>query len=318
MRSAWPWILGGLAGWACDAPRPVDARTPALTADDAQVAAGVALSETLRCGRCHVGAPAAPRAARLAEAGSRLSPAYLAASLASHAPEIPMDAEEAGDVVQFLSGLTGPTGPLVVAPLEVDVDQLERGRQLYHRVGCVACHAPYEDAGNLEQPLWEFEDVLGAEVEASHQASWTPPFGDLWRKTNPEALARYLEDPLAIHPGGAMPSLRLSRAEAEAIAEYLFFELAVDDGFVLEQGTGLVFEAYEGDFVDVNTGFAEPEPVRRGAVADLSALPEHREDSFGFVFRGFVAVPLDVTAESANLGAHTPSRSRASSRPKPR
>ena len=169
----------------------------------------MALIETLRCGRCHAGAPAAPEAARLHEIGARLQLASLAAPHVAHSPGIPVAADEAADLVHFLAGLGGP---LIVQPLEMNVDQLEAGRQVYHRVGCVACHEPYEDADHLERPLWEFEDVLSVEVEASARGERDAPFGDLRAKTSAEALARYLEDPLAFHPGGAMPSLRLSRA----------------------------------------------------------------------------------------------------------
>jgi len=290
MRSGSYWVGVFLVGFACDAPRPVEPRVSAIVADEARVAEGLALIETLRCGRCHAGAPAAPEAARLHEIGARLQLASLAAPHVAHAPGIPLAADEAADLVHFLAGLGGP---LIVQPLEVNVDQLEAGRQVYHRVGCVACHEPYEEADNLERPLWEFEDVLSAEVEASAREERDAPFGDLRARTSAAALARYLEDPLAFHPGGAMPSLRLSRAEAEAVAMYLFFELAVDEGFVLEDGVGLAAELYEGRFDSVAFEFEQPEPVRRGSVADLSSLPEHPEDRFGFKFRGFLEIPRD-------------------------
>ena len=118
-----------MAGAACDAPRPVESDSSAIVVDDPSVVAGFVLAETLRCARCHVDAPAAPEAARLHEAGARLQPAYLAASLRHelHAPGIPMEEKEAADLVQFLAHLGAR---IEIVPFEVDVARLEAGRQL--------------------------------------------------------------------------------------------------------------------------------------------------------------------------------------------
>src|SRR6185436_13863782 len=43
----------------------------------------------------------------------------------------------------------------------------ELGRQLYHEVGCVACHAPREEAERLQWPFWELEPPATAPTGAS-------------------------------------------------------------------------------------------------------------------------------------------------------
>lgn len=85
------------------------------------------------------------------------------------------------------------------------------GRRLYHQLGCVACHEPGRDAplpANLTPNI------------ATTPASASVPIA-LAHAYSPEALARFLQDPLKTRPAGRMPSLHLSPKEASAIAAYL-------------------------------------------------------------------------------------------------
>ncbi|MDE2851841.1 MAG: hypothetical protein OXP74_14635 [Acidobacteriota bacterium] len=121
---------------------------------------------------------------------------------------------------------------------------VERGRRLFHSVGCVACHAPD-----------------GAEAEP---AIPSVPLPDLNAKTSVAALAEFLLDPRAARPGGRMPPLHLERKEAEAIAIYL---LRGQTPLVTERRRGFEFEYYlepEQD-EDVPGFFLRPAP-------DLDAL----------------------------------------------
>ncbi|MDE2921637.1 MAG: hypothetical protein OYL92_16430 [Acidobacteriota bacterium] len=121
---------------------------------------------------------------------------------------------------------------------------VERGRRLFHSVGCVACHAPD-----------------GAEGEP---AIPSVPLPDLNAKTSVAALAEFLLDPRAARPGGRMPPLHLERKEAEAIAIYL---LRGQTPLVTERRRGFEFEYYldpEQD-EDVPGFFLRPAP-------DLDAL----------------------------------------------
>jgi mono/diheme cytochrome c family protein len=81
-------------------------------------------------------------------------------------------------------------------------EAVERGRKLYHSVGCVACHSP-------ETPLAD-----------------SVPLGPVAEKYSVASLAAFLEDPLAVRPGGRMPDLKLDHFEAVDIASYLLRDQA--------------------------------------------------------------------------------------------
>lgn len=89
---------------------------------------------------------------------------------------------------------------------------IERGRKLYHAVGCVACHSP--------------ESTLPASV----------PLGPLEKKYSITSLTKFLEEPLAVRHGGRMPDLKLDHFEAEYIASYLLRkQTGLETGFKPDQ-----------------------------------------------------------------------------------
>jgi mono/diheme cytochrome c family protein len=84
-----------------------------------------------------------------------------------------------------------------------------RGEILYHRIGCVACHAPQNaPADNL----------------AGMPAATLPRMSEKWSL---DGLRRFLLDPLASRPSGRMPTMRLTDGEATDIAHYLLRETRV-------------------------------------------------------------------------------------------
>lgn len=98
---------------------------------------------------------------------------------------------------------------------------VERGRRLFHSVGCVACHAPDSAEGEPAIP--------------------SVPLPDLNAKTSVAALAEFLLDPRAARPAGRMPPLHLAPEEAEDIAVYL---LRGQTPLVTERRRGFEFEYY--------------------------------------------------------------------------
>ena len=108
----------------------------------------------------------------------------------------------------------------------------QRGRRLFHRVGCVACHqadADYQSEkvylSDREKRLAElkFDPEERQELEAvdAPQPFRSVPLGRLSAKYGEQSLTYFLLDPLGVRPAGRMPNLQLDPAEAADIATFL-------------------------------------------------------------------------------------------------
>ena len=174
--------------------------------------AGAVLVSELGCTSCHASgqnAFIAKPGPDLSEVGARANGAHLRWFLASpsgvkpgttmpdvlaHLPEAQRE-DTANALAHYLATLGQPAASGLPQS-----DAVERGRTLYHAVGCVACHSP--------------EKTLSSSV----------PLGPLAEKYTVASLAAFLERPLEIRPGGRMPDCRLERAEATDLASYLLRE----------------------------------------------------------------------------------------------
>ncbi len=87
----------------------------------------------------------------------------------------------------------------------------ERGKEHYHTVGCVACHAV--DVEYRPAAL-----AAGVEAERPAMASMPIRLAAYW---SADYLTRYLAEPGKFHPAGRMPNLGLSEQEAADVAAYL-------------------------------------------------------------------------------------------------
>lgn len=114
------------------------------------------------------------------------------------------DEEKVEALVEYLSAMKWN------AP-QVPAGDVERGKELYHKVGCVACHEPAKDARPPKVPA-------DAEVEKPGNASVPIALADAYDFT---ALSHFLKDPLWMRPAGRMPDMHLSEQEASDIAAYL-------------------------------------------------------------------------------------------------
>ncbi len=85
------------------------------------------------------------------------------------------------------------------------IDQLSagRGNELFHTVGCVACHAPRGD---------------DAQERTTNDSV---PLGRIDSKYSVDSLVAFLENPHLVRPAGRMPNMVLSHWEAVDIANYL-------------------------------------------------------------------------------------------------
>ncbi|MBK7642939.1 MAG: c-type cytochrome [Planctomycetes bacterium] len=306
-------LLGGalLCAAACSSTSSTSLMVESAPIDGATRAQVQARMSRLRCVACHAAQPAVqsrlrPEAAPdLAGIGARKSPAALRAWLLDPRAEKPHSAmpdllaglaarervATAGDLVQYLASLGGPLDARATA---VDVSELERGRQLFHSVGCIACHAAEEDADSLAEPLW---------TGGLEQGLVSNPDSDLKQlraATTVDALARFLLDPLAARPSGRMPSLRLSGSEARSIAAYLLRSQARSGDSLA--APGLLCELYEGRFDSAAIDLEGRSASATSVLEDLSQLPsQHPEDDFALVLRGFVRVDAPGRYEFSTL-----------------
>jgi cytochrome c2 len=207
----------------------------------------------LGCGACHLsrpGQPAPKPGPRLDAAGRRLQHRWLARYLADPAATDPgttmpdvlhgLKANEKVPTIEalvaFLSTRREAFPPLKstaskpIAPRFWDKGDRERGRVLFHQVGCVACHEPASDYRTTPKPASELEKLLrqldpeelkelGLDAAARPFAS--VPHGDLPAKFPREALAHFLLNPESVRPAGRMPSLKLDPAESADLVAYL-------------------------------------------------------------------------------------------------
>ncbi len=107
---------------------------------------------------------------------------------------------------------------------------VEHGKELYHQVGCVACHAAdkeYEVTAIKPSPMDELLNQLDAEdlaemgLTGAARRVNSVPHADLPEKYSVKSLTFFLLNPEAIRPSGRMPSLKLQAVESADIAAYL-------------------------------------------------------------------------------------------------
>ena len=219
----------------------------------ASVEGGRLLFNELGCVNCHDVKTGLPSRSGPAIAGvtARLNAAWLREFLSnpdgahhgSGMPQMlhgyePVDIEAA---IQYLGSLK-PKGS---AKLKVSRHtNARRGGELFHSVGCVACHAPRKD--------FKLGETIPSEADFTH-ASVTLP--ELKAKTSLAHLADFLLDPLKVRPDGRMPHMGLNEDDATDIAAYLIgFESSdprlspevksiATDAALIERGRKIVAEA---------------------------------------------------------------------------
>ena len=123
--------------------------------------------------------------------------------------------QEVADIVAYLFERPAPSE---AAPAAGPGDP-ERGRVLFDRKGCRACHA-------LELPEQDRLLALGADKEEdppveAPRNDFGPPLGRIGSKTDRAWIRRWLGDPRAVFPETKMPRFRLQESERADLAAYL-------------------------------------------------------------------------------------------------
>ncbi len=183
---------------------------------------GELLLNELRCNACHQrqSATALPErfAPDLTDVGGRISPEYLqrfiAAPSAAHRgttmPDVleSLPAEQrqqaARALAQFLIARSGHK----FEPAAMKDDRSAAGKELFHTVGCVACHGP--------------RDEHAVDIEADQVVD----LAHLAAKYSAASLRDFLFQPARVRASGRMPDMKLTPDEAQSIAGYLLGKAA--------------------------------------------------------------------------------------------
>lgn len=170
----------------------------------------------LKCAACHTSKkpPTLERAAPdLAEVGARVAPEFLkrfvespeAAHPGSTMPDVlaaePVD--QRAKIAEELTHFLVAQSPKKFERQAVEAKDAAAGKALFHSVGCVTCHAPRDEAGKELQR----DGALG--------------LGHVSAKYSATALTEFLFQPHRVRPSGRMPDMKLTPAEATAVAGYL-------------------------------------------------------------------------------------------------
>jgi mono/diheme cytochrome c family protein len=268
--------------------------------------AGEVLMGELNCVACHSAESAAAQrlnsktAPDLNEAGKRLTPQYLQAFLndphgtkaGTMMPDVLNGAANKAQIVEelthFLISKGGPvvtsTDALIGGELAGDKNEplpgggeaeVEIGKNLFHTIGCVACHAP-ENAGDL--------------------AATSVPLGNLAMKTTVTALTDFLKNPHKARPSGRMPNLRLSEGEAKSLAVYLLRE-QLENPQAKEAGPaskpGVAFKIYHGQFADKEDKLKDAKVAAEGIAKNFTIKVKElgkRKNDYAFVYEAAVKV----------------------------
>ena len=254
----------------------------------------------MNCVACHSTSPAVEqrlasrKSPRLGLEGARLSPTWVRDFLLNPQQEQPGNA-----MPDMLHGLP-PAGKAAAAEAlthyiislqsesasaatRLEPPVVKEGNELFHRVGCVACHAPQELPANLASET-SSQTTLAALVAQS------VPLGNLAKKYTVAALADFLRDPLKSRPAGRMPAQRLSEKEAQAVAMYLLRnQPAVIPAFKIP---GLNFEHFEG-IGETLPDFGKLPVAATGYSTNLSLENVPHKNNTGLRFRALLTVPRE-------------------------
>ncbi len=171
------------------------------------------------------------------------------------------DPEKAAKIEALVHFLAA-TGSMRQVP--IDAKSVPVGKDLYHKVGCVACHGPRDDLGKL------------VKTEAV-----TVRLAGMKEKYSVVSLATFLENPQHVRPSGRMPQL-VAGKEALAIAHYLLQGLKVDP---LAKGT-TNYTYYEGNWQKL-PDFDKLKPKASGTGPAFALSAAKRDHNYALKFDGY-------------------------------
>jgi cytochrome c2 len=243
------------------------------------VASGQLLLSELNCTSCHQSADAAvgkKQAPILDGVGSRVHVAWLrkflhdpqAVKPGTTMPNLFAQDSDKDRKIEALVHFLASTGPLKQE--RPDLKGIIVGRNLYHQVGCVACHGPRDGGGKAEKLL-----------------PFTVPLGDLKAKYSIAGLAAFLENPQHVRPSGRMPRAVATGKDAKDIANYLLQDITVDSTVLPGSSK---FSYYEGTWDRIpKMATLKAKDSGIGPAFDLKLAK--RSTDYAMHFEGFFKVP---------------------------
>ena len=245
---------------------------------------GYLLLSTLNCQQCHAPRDVPPAglvksAPILDGVGQRVKHAYLQQFLSDPQATKPgttmpnlfagMDEQEKQTKVNALTHYLASTGsPAQARP---DNKGIAGGRDLYHKVGCVACHGTRTAAGDQDKIF-----------------ATTVPLGNLKAKYTILSLKSFLENPHQTRPFGRMPGL-LNTKEARHVANYLMQGTAG-----AKSVSNMAYAYYEGTWQNL-PDFAKVKPVAQGQTSDFDLSVARRNNDCGLKFDGYLKIETEGT-----------------------
>jgi mono/diheme cytochrome c family protein len=250
------------------------------------VRAGQLLLAELNCTSCHA-VDAARETVVLRKAApvldgvaSRIKPGYLRRFLADpHAakpgttmPDVfsGLPAAEKAERIEALVHFLASTGSLKQEKPQKKLIGL--GKDLYHKVGCVACHGTRDAVGHEDKRF-----------------ATSVPLGDLTAKYTLNSLRVFLENPHVTRPSGRMPAVftgsQAAKEAAAAVANYLMQTAAYDP----LASANMSYAYYEGSWQTL-PDFDKLKPRATGTSAgfDLGLAP--RNNDMAMKFDGFLRI----------------------------
>jgi len=137
----------------------------------------------------------------------------------------------------------------------------KRGDDLFHKTGCIACHAPRK--------------------ARSTEIKLAVPLPDVGKKYTINSLAEFLRNPHKTRPSGRMPSLNLDKKQAADLASYFLKDIKV--------APNLKYKYYEGSWQSL-PDFAALKPKSAGTVPGFDLGVRDRNDNFAVRYEGFLHI----------------------------
>ena len=256
-------------------------RFHALASGD-PVEGGHLLMGELSCAKCHPSSAKSfqsvepKQAPILTQIGSRARPEWFAKFLTDPQAAKPgttmphvfagwLEAERE-PAVKALAHFLASTGSPLQKASERGADQ--RGKELFHQVGCTACHAPRDGSAQVPHAT-------------------TVPLGKIERKYTVGSLTEFLKNPHAVRPSGRMPAMPLRDENFAEIATYLVGEA---DGVNARPTTpNMRYQVYQGEWGSLPE-FDKLTPKKEGESRGIDLSVADSTSNFAVRFDGFLHI----------------------------